>query len=115
VLGNDKPPRKLVKAGGPQGLNGLEGPLFRRNVRRNWPSVFSGFSNSMDSEGSSFQSGLAGVPLVHVLPRVPVTMPAGEIVAWTPPRMLRAAIAWLMEETQLPPLPASVIAPKRHA
>ena len=69
----------------------------------------------MDSEASSFQSGLALMPLAHLPSRAPVTMPAGEIVAWTPSRMLSAAIAWLMAETQLPPLPASVIAPKRHA
>jgi hypothetical protein len=29
-------------------------------------------------------------------------MPAGAIIAWTPSRMLTAAAAWLMEETQLP-------------
>ncbi|HVZ27548.1 MAG TPA: hypothetical protein VG798_02740 [Rhizomicrobium sp.] len=71
----------------------------------------------MDSEASSFQSGLAALPLANVPPRAPVTMPAGEIVAWTPSRMMNAIGAWLMEETQLPPLPASVTvtAPKRHA
>lgn len=69
----------------------------------------------MDSEASSFQSGLAVLPLAHVPPRAPVTMTAGEIVAWTPVRMANALGAWLMEETQLPPLPASVSAPKRHA
>ena len=42
-------------------------------------------------------------------------MTAGEIVAWTPVRVVNALGAWLMEETQLPPLPASMSAPKRHA
>jgi hypothetical protein len=69
----------------------------------------------MDSEGSSFQSGLTLLPLANVPPRAPAAMPAGPIVAWTPVRMLSAMGAWLMEETQLPPLPASVTAPKRHA
>lgn len=42
-------------------------------------------------------------------------MAPGEIVAWTPSRMANALGAWMMEETQLPPLAASVTAPKRHA
>jgi hypothetical protein len=74
-----------------------------------------GFSAPMDSEGSSFQSGLTLLPLANVPPRAPAAMPAGPIVAWTPARMVSAMGAWLMEETQLPPLPASVTAPKRHA
>jgi hypothetical protein len=41
-------------------------------------------------------------------------MPAGEIVAWTPTRMLVAMGAWLMEETQLP-AHLAVTAPKRRA
>lgn len=69
----------------------------------------------MDSEGSSFRSGLTQLPLANVPPRVPAAMPAGPIVAWTPVRMASAMGAWLMEETQLPPLPASVTALKRHA
>lgn len=69
----------------------------------------------MDSEASSFQSGLAVLPLANVPPRAPVTMTAGEIVAWTPARIANALGAWMMEETQLPPLAASVTAPKRHA
>jgi hypothetical protein len=69
----------------------------------------------MDSEASSFQSGLAAVPLFNLPPRAPVTMAAGEIVAWTPARIANALGAWMMEETQLPPLAASVTAPKRHA
>jgi hypothetical protein len=73
------------------------------------------FSTPMDSEGSSFQSGLTLLPLANVPPRAPAAMPAGAIVAWTPTRMVSAMGAWLIEETQLPPLPASVIAPKRHA
>jgi hypothetical protein len=76
---------------------------------------FPGFSRHMDSEGSSFQSGLTLLPLASVPPRAPAVMPAGAIVAWTPARMVNAMGAWLMEETQLPPLPASVTAPKRHA
>lgn len=69
----------------------------------------------MDSEASSFQSGLAALPLANVPPRAPVTMVPGEIVAWTPARLANALGAWMMEETQLPPLAASVTAPKRHA
>jgi hypothetical protein len=69
----------------------------------------------MDSEGSSFQSGLTLLPLANVPPRAPVAMPTGQIVAWTPVRMVSAMGAWLMEETQLPPLAAPVSAPKRHA
>ena len=67
---------------------------------------------SMDSEILAFQSGLAVLPLANVPPRVAMAMPAGEIVAWTPPRMIRAAIAWLMTETQLP---ASLSEHRRHA
>ncbi len=74
-----------------------------------------GFSTAMDSEGSSFRSGLASLPFANVPPRCPAVMPAGEVVAWTPSRMLAAAGAWLMEETQLTPLPAPMSAPKRHA
>jgi hypothetical protein len=68
----------------------------------------------MDSEGSSFQSGLTPLPLANVPARCPATMPAGQIIAWTPLRMLAAMGAWLMEETQLP-APLAVTAPKRRA
>ena len=68
----------------------------------------------MDSEGSSFQSGLTLLPFANVPARCPSVMPAGEIVAWTPVRMLAAMGAWLMEETQLP-APLAVNAPKRRA
>jgi hypothetical protein len=56
----------------------------------------------MDSEASSFQSGLSQTVLTNLPPRCPAIMPAGAVVAWTPSRMLAAATAWLMEETQLP-------------
>jgi hypothetical protein len=85
--------------------------MFRKIDARFLP----GFSSHMDSEGSSFQSGLTLLPPANVPPRAPVAMPAGPVVAWTPARMISAMGAWLMEETQLPPLPASVTAPKRHA
>jgi hypothetical protein len=68
----------------------------------------------MDSEISSFQSGLESLPLTHLPARSPGIMPAGEIIAWTPSRMLYALGAWLMEETQLP-APMAVTAPKRRA
>ena len=68
----------------------------------------------MDSEGSSFHSGLTPLPYAHVPARCPATMPAGEIIAWTPVRMVVAIGAWLMEETQLP-APVAVNAPKRRA
>jgi hypothetical protein len=70
--------------------------------------------NLMDSEGSSFQSGLTPLPFANVPARCPAMMPAGEIIAWTPVRMLVAVGAWLMEETQLP-TPVAVNAPKRRA
>ena len=67
----------------------------------------------MDSEGSSFQSGLTVATLASVPPRQPAAMPAGALVVWTPSRMLSAMGAWLMEETQLP---ATLVAtPKRRA
>jgi hypothetical protein len=75
---------------------------------------FSWVVTLMDSEGSSFQSGLARLPLANVPDRRPVAMPAGEIIAWTPSRMLTAVTSWLMEETQLPAHMA-VTAPKRRA
>ena len=56
----------------------------------------------MDSEVTSFQSGLAPTLLANVPPRCPAVMPAGAVIAWTPSRMLAAATDWLMEETQLP-------------
>lgn len=56
----------------------------------------------MDSEVSSFQSGLTPSQFTNVPPRCPAVMPAGAVVAWTPSRMLAAAADWLMEETQLP-------------
>jgi len=56
----------------------------------------------MDSEASSFQSGLTPSVLTNVPPRCPALMPAGAVSAWTPSRMLAAAASWLMEETQLP-------------
>ncbi len=68
----------------------------------------------MDSEASSFQSGLTLLPFTNVPARRPTAMPAGEIVAWTPVRMVTAMGAWLMEETQLP-APLAVTAPKRRA
>jgi hypothetical protein len=68
----------------------------------------------MDSEGSSFQSGLTPLLLANVPIRRPAVMPAGEIIAWTPTRMLAAAASWLMEETQLP-APLAVSAPNRSA
>ena len=68
----------------------------------------------MDSEASSFQSGLTSYPLANVPARCPAVMPAGEIVAWTPGRMVAAMGAWLMEETQLP-ASLAVTAPKRRA
>jgi hypothetical protein len=67
----------------------------------------------MDSEGSSFQSGLTVHALVSVPPRCPAAMPAGAIVAWTPGRLMSALGAWLMEETQLPA--SLVTTPKRRA
>jgi hypothetical protein len=67
----------------------------------------------MDSEFSSFQSGLP-LPVASVPPRRVAAMPAGDLVAWTPARMLAAMGAWLMEETQLP-APMAVNASKRHA
>jgi len=76
------------------------------------PCAVCGFFDSMDSETSSFQSGLTVLPPANVPPRVAVVMPAGEIVTWTPPRLFQAAFAWLMAETQLP---ASMSAHKRHA
>ena len=67
----------------------------------------------MDSEASSFQSGLTPIVLANVPPRCPAPMPAGAIVAWTPTRLVMAMGAWLMEETQLP---ASLVnTPKRRA
>jgi hypothetical protein len=72
----------------------------------------------MDSEGLSFQSGLALSSSGNVPPRCPAAMPAGEIVAWTPTRILAAMGAWVMEETQLPggvPASLSVTAPNRRA
>ena len=68
----------------------------------------------MDSEGSSFQSGLTPFLLNNVPPRRPTAMPAGAIVAWTPTRLVAAMGAWLMEETQLP-ASLAVTAPKRRA
>jgi hypothetical protein len=68
----------------------------------------------MDSEGSSFQSGLTLLAPANVPARCPAAMPAGEIIAWTPARMLTAAASWLMEETQLP-AHLAVNAPKRRA
>jgi len=69
----------------------------------------------MDSQASSFQSGLAQRFPVNVPPRAPAAMPAGEIIAWTPSRMLSAFGAWLMEETQLPAPLAMTTTPKRRA
>jgi hypothetical protein len=76
----------------------------------------------MDSESSPFQSALAPqsfasqtfAPIANVPARSPATMPAGDIVAWTPARMVMAFGAWLMEETQLP-APLAVNSPKRRA
>jgi hypothetical protein len=56
----------------------------------------------MDSEASSFQSGVTSSVLANVPPRCPAVMPAGALIAWTPSRMLASAAGWLMEETQLP-------------
>jgi len=67
----------------------------------------------MDSEISAFQSSLVPPP-AHLPARSPGMMPAGEIVAWTPSRMLAAIGAWLMEETQLP-APLAATAPKHRA
>ena len=70
----------------------------------------------MDSEGSSFQSGLALSALANVPPRCPAVMPAGEIIAWTPTRILAAMGAWLMEETHLPGgLPAGLVSTDAEA
>ena len=69
----------------------------------------------MDSEASAFQSGLTVLPFANLPARAPLTMVPGEIVAWTPARMANAIGAWMVEETKLPPLAASVNAPKRHA
>ena len=74
---------------------------------------FSWVFKLMDSEGSSFQSGMIVQGLDSVPPRHPTAMPAGAIVAWTPSRILFAMGAWLMEETQLPA--TLVAAPKRRA
>jgi len=68
----------------------------------------------MDSEASSFQSGLTGLVLANVPPRSPAAMPAGAIIAWTPTRLALAVGAWLMEETQLP-ASLAVTTPKRRA
>ncbi len=73
----------------------------------------------MDSQPAPFQSALeplplANLPLASTPARSPGVMPAGEIVAWTPARMLWAFGAWLMEETQLP-APLVVNSPKRRA
>lgn len=68
----------------------------------------------MDSEASSFQSGLTGLVLANVPPRCPAPMPAGAIIAWTPSRLMAAAVSWLMEETQLP-ASLAVTTPKRRA
>jgi hypothetical protein len=79
---------------------------------------FIGVLETMDSEGSSFQSGLVLSSLANMPPRCPAAMPAGEIVAWTPTRILAVIGAWIMEETHLPSgLPASicVTVPKRSA
>jgi hypothetical protein len=75
--------------------------------------VFSWVLKHMDSEFSSFQSGLL-LPVASVPPRRLAAMPAGDIVAWTPARMLAALGAWLMEETQLP-APIAVSVSKRRA
>ena len=74
---------------------------------------FSWVLKRMDSEASSFQSGLAGTVLANVPPRHPAAMPAGALIAWTPVRLVAAMGAWLMEETQLPA--SLVTTPKRRA
>ena len=68
----------------------------------------------MDSEASSFQFGLTPLLPANVPVRCPAAMPAGEVIAWTPSRMLAAIGAWLMEETPLP-APLAMSSPKRHA
>ncbi len=65
----------------------------------------------MDSEGSSFQSGLTPLTFANVPTRTPVKMPAGELIAWTPTRIAGAMASWMMHETQLPAgLPGSALA-----
>jgi hypothetical protein len=75
---------------------------------------FSWVLKRMDSEASSFQSGLTPIVLANVPPRHPTAMPAGAIIAWTPSRMISAAACWLMEETQLP-ASLAVTSQKRRA
>jgi hypothetical protein len=89
-------------------------PLFRRNVHQDYHCDISSGPAIMDSQLSPFQSALAPQPLANVPSRSPGVMPAGEIVAWTPSRMLWAFGAWLMEETQLP-APLAVNSTKRRA
>ena len=65
---------------------------------------FSWVFKLMDSEVSSFQSGLTPILPANVPPRLPTAMPAGALGPWTPRRVLAAAATWVMEETHLPDL-----------
>ena len=57
----------------------------------------------MDCGISDFQSGLDSQPAFSNLPPRRLTMmPASQIVAWTPARMLAAFTVWLLEETWVP-------------
>jgi len=80
--------------------------------------LFTGVLATMDSEGSSFQSGFVRKAPASLPPRCPTAMPAGDITAWTPARILAAVGAWVMEETHLPgnlPARIAVTAPERRA
>lgn len=67
----------------------------------------------MDREASTFLNALPAPNSVPV--RRPAPMPAQQIVAWTPTRLVSAFGAWLMEETQLPPLAVTATIKNRRA
>jgi hypothetical protein len=57
----------------------------------------------MDSDVRAFQGLRDSVPQFQSLPpRRMMAMPPQPIVPWTPARMSRAFIGWLMEETYIP-------------
>lgn len=67
----------------------------------------------MDRQVSVLPNALPAPNSVPV--RRPAPMPAQQIVAWTPTRIFSAFSAWLMEETQLPPLAMTVTTKSRRA
>ena len=64
----------------------------------------------MDSDSLLFQGATSPITpdmtsnaLGNVPGRCLTAMPVQPIIPWTPSRLLAAAIAWLMEETPMPP------------